>query len=954
MTGLDRFRKPPTASPNALNETNKNFGDASLGAQDAANQLAKLTAPTRPAFQNANPPAEANNATAVAPDILGGIRSKLGDSSPVSAPSSFVPASAQAGGQSSSGMAVDRSEKNLDFSAAIAEEDARKAQLAERRALMGNYANPDSENNAANVQNLSAPSGEGLGNKAPQEEPAKKGLLSKLFGGKDKNTANEPPQPKSVAEMMGGAPPGAPGAPTGMPKMKDPETDWIVAPSYDNKDDPLLGCLMLLCKMLNRATSREALVAELPVGTGIMTPEVFIRSAEREEISAKLVRRKLSTISSLVLPCVVLLEAKRAAIMTEIKHGKSVELVFPDSGDGASQLDWKTFEKSYTGYAIFARPRFRFDKRTADHELIPKAKGWFWSTVFNLWPLYSEVMVASFLINIMMIISPLFMSNVIDRVVPHLAFETLWVLAIGAMIAMVFQLILLQIRTYMTELAGKAIHTRLSARLFQQVMGLKMSERGDSTGAMTEKLNGLGAVHNFFTAQTALTMIDFPFCLLFLVMTFVLAGPIALVPASIMLFLLILSLVYTPIQRKFAQKEQKEKQHGRAVMVEAIYGMETVKSTGAEGRLQNDWELINEAQSTTRMKNSHANSLVMNIMGCAMQVNGVLIAVFGVYLIKDGSLTIGGLMAANMMSSRALGPMMRIAGIAMRFHSSVTSLRQIDEIMKKEVERPIGSQFIHRDKFQGSLEFKNVSFAYPDFGDPEKRQPGQPPKDSTNKALDNISFKIDAGEKVGIIGRIGSGKSTLERLILGLYHVKEGSIMIDGIDIRQIDPAELRRNVGTVPQDVFLFYGTIRENIVVHAPYADDDMVLRAAHIAGVDEFASRHPQGLDMQVGEKGQNLSGGQRQTVSVARAFLIDPPIVLLDEPTSAMDTTSENRFKARLQNLMGNRTLIMVTHRYSLLSIVDRLIVMDNGKIVADGPKERVLEALKNGTIRSVEI
>ncbi len=954
MTGLDRFRKPPPAQPN-----NQPAEAVAHPAQNAADELARITA-------QQNPFARITTSQAQATPNSNPLGVKIGGDNQNSAP---APVTMTAG---STPVNEPKPSAN-EYQKVLDEEDAKRAEqqarLEMRRALMANdpeasinnekqlILNPENQSDMgqkpmtsmAPIGQTPSPMGED-----PMAKPKKGGFLSRMFGGGKSKKSQMGGQPQSAMGMMGGGMPGAPGEQTGMPKMKDPEKDWIVNPSFDNKDDPLLGCLMLLCKMMNRTTTREALVADLPVGTGIMSPDVFVRSAEREDISAKLVRRKLSTISHLVLPCVVLLDAKRAGIITDIKHGKFVELVMPDSNGGVAQLEWKEFEKSYTGYAIFARPRFRFDKRTADQTLTPKAKGWFWNTVFNLWPIYSEVMVASFLINIMMIISPLFMSNVIDRVVPHLAFETLWVLAIGAIIAMFFQLLLLQIRTYMTELAGKAIHTRLSARLFQQVMGLKMTERGDSTGAMTEKLNGLGAVHNFFTAQTALTLIDFPFSLLFLAMTFVLAGPIAFVPAGIMFFLLTLSAVYAPIQRKFTKKEQREKQHGRAVMVEAIYGMETVKSTGAESRLQHDWELNNEASADTRMKSAQSNNLVMNIMMCAMQINMVLIAVFGVYMIKDGSLTIGGLMAANMMSSRALGPVMRIAGIAMRFQQSVTSLRQIDEIMKKEVERPLGSQFIHRDKFRGSLEFKNVSFAYPDHSDGERQQPGTPPKDSQTKALDNISFRIEAGERVGIIGRIGSGKSTLERLILGLYHVKEGSVLLDDIDIRQIDPAELRRNVGTVPQEVFLFYGSIRENIVVHAPYADDDMVLRAAHIAGVDEFVSRHPKGLDMQVGEKGQNLSGGQRQAVSVARAFLIDPPIVLLDEPTSAMDTTSENRFKARLENLMGNRTLILVTHRYSLLSIVDRIIVMDNGKIVADGPKERVLEALRNGTIRSVDV
>ena len=775
----------------------------------------------------------------------------------------------------------------------------------------------------------------------PPTKPKKQGFFSRLFGKKNTEKSPKKANNKNNKNL----------SPSSLDSSKDnaeqledvqvpqQEDKWQIQPSYRTKDDPLLGCLMIICKLLDRSTTEEALTAELPIGDSLMTPELFVRAAERELISAKLINRKLSRISPLTLPCVILLKGRLAGVLVDIKHGKNATIIMPDSHEGEQIIPWKELKENYSGYSIFARPKFRYDKRATEHQLIKKPKGWFWGTVFNLWPIYTEVIVASFLINILMIIGPLFMMNVYDRVIPHFAFETLWVLAAGVGILLVFQFALMIIRAYMLELAGKAIHTRISARLFQQLMGLKMKERGNSTGTMAEKLNGLDSVRQFFGSQTAIALIDFPFCGMFLVIIFVLSGPIALVPTSIIIFLLLAAFFSAPISRKFARERQEEKQHGRGIMVETIYGMETIKSTGAESRLQRDWELFSEQTSTTQMRSGNANQIVMSLMMSSMQLNMVLVAVFGVYMIQAGSLTMGGLLAANMLSMRAISPMMRVAGVAMRVQQSFTSLKQINEIMNKNVERPIGSNFVHRDKFKGSVEFKNVTFTYP----------GQ-----ETKALDNVSFKIEPGEKVGVIGRIGSGKSTIERLILGLYEVDDGAVLIDGIDTRQIDPAELRRNVGTVPQDVFLFYGTLRENIVMHAPYADDDMVLRAAHIAGVDEFVARHPQGMDLEVGEKGQNLSGGQRQAVSIARAFLIDPPIMLLDEPTAAMDTTSENRFKARLDHLMGDRTLILMTHRFSLLSVIDRLLVVDNSKIVADGPKDRVLEALRNGTIQSVDV
>jgi len=280
-----------------------------------------------------------------------------------------------------------------------------------------------------------------------------------------------------------------------------------------------------------------------------------------------------------------------------------------------------------------------------------------------------------------------------------------------------------------------------------------------------------------------------------------------------------------------------------------------------------------------------------------------------------------------------------IAGIATKFHQARESLIQLDSMMQTPVERPVNRTFVNRPNFAGHIEFKNVNFTYPD---------------AKIQALTDVSFNIEAGEKVGIVGRIGSGKSTLERLILGLQEPTDGAVLIDGTDTRQIDPADLRRNCGVVPQDVYLFFGSVRENIALGAPYVDDNLVQRAARIAGVDEFTSKHPMGLDLEVGERGMSLSGGQRQSVAVARALLLDPPILVLDEPTSAMDNTTESRFKARLNTVVGTKTLMLVTHRGSLLSLVDRLIVMDGGRIVADGPKESVMQALSSGRIHTAKV
>jgi ATP-binding cassette subfamily C protein LapB len=312
----------------------------------------------------------------------------------------------------------------------------------------------------------------------------------------------------------------------------------------------------------------------------------------------------------------------------------------------------------------------------------------------------------------------------------------------------------------------------------------------------------------------------------------------------------------------------------------------------------------------------------------------ISVVIVGVYLLIDNKVTMGAIIAASMLAGRAMAPFGQVAGLLMQYHNAKSGLAAVETYMKMRPERTDDANFLHRDSFQGAIEFRNVSFVYP----------GQ-----QNAALKNVSFKIQPGEKVAFIGRVGSGKSTIQRLILGLYLPSEGAILMDGIDLRQIDPAELRRAAGFVSQDVHLFYGSLRDNIALGAPFANDHDVLAAADIAGVTEFANRHPRGFDMLIGERGDSLSGGQRQAVGIARAVLNDSPVLLLDEPSSAMDYQSEDILKARLGQFTKGKTVVLVTHRTSLLEMVDRLLVIDNGQLMADGPKAQVVEALQSGRV-----
>lgn len=713
---------------------------------------------------------------------------------------------------------------------------------------------------------------------------------------------------------------------------------WLVRPNRRTTDDPLLGCLTILCTLLDRPISADALTAGLPLEEGHMTPDLFVRAAERAGISGRLIQRNLDDIARFTLPCILLLKDKRACVLTEVGKGTNVRIVLPEMGTGQREVSYQELKDEYFGYAIFARPEFQFDQR-AEETRVKDPKGWFWGTIVSSWKLYVEVLIAAMLINLFAIASPLFTMNVYDRVVPNFAEETLWVLFVGVLTVFVFDFILKLLRAYLVDIAGKRADTRIAARLFQQMLGMKMAHRPPSAGALANQMREFESLREFFTSSTLIALIDFPFIFMFVGIIFVIGGPIAIVPAAVVFIVIPIGLLVQMPMKRAVQETFREAQQKHAILIEAINGIETIKATASEGRMQRNWETFVNRTARSAMNSHRWSQIAMNFSGFSMQIVTVLTVVFGVYLIQEGELTVGALVACTLLSGRALAPLGQIAGVATRFHQAQQSLTALDGMMQTPVERPEGKNFVHRTNFSGHIEFKNVGFTYPD---------------AKTTALTDVSFNIETGEKVGIIGRIGSGKSTIERLVMALYDPTEGSVLVDATDTRQLDPADLRRSIGVVPQETYLFFGTVKENIALGAPYADDEMILRAARIAGVDEFTSKHPQGLDMPVGERGASLSGGQRQSIGIARALLLDPPILILDEPTSSMDNTTEGRFKTRMQTLLPNKTMLLVTHRASLLSLVDRLLVMDGGRIVADGPKDEVMEALSSGRIQTAKV
>ena len=710
------------------------------------------------------------------------------------------------------------------------------------------------------------------------------------------------------------------------------QTAWRVG-EHGTHVDPLLDSVVAVARIFGIATTHESLSAGLPLEENRITPALVPRAAARAGLTARLARRSLSDLRPSLLPAILMLQEKQACILLEWLPSGDARVRYPENGESADVLTRQELESLYAGIVFFMRPVFNFDQRTPETGEV-KNRHWFWGVVFQNWRLYRDSLLAALLINLFALVIPMFSMTVYDRVVPNRAEETLWVLAVGVILIMVFDSLLRVLRSYILDTAGKRIDVTLSAKIMERVLGLRLADRPASVGSFAANLRAFESVRDFVASATITTLVDIPFVFVFL-LAIAWISPWLIIPPVLCILLLIFSAaVVQQKMQELVDLTQRASSQRNATLVESLVGIETIKFMVAESSIQRKWEsaTVFLAQNSTKLK--LLSSVTMNIAQTLQQLVSVSTVIVGVYLLFNNQVSMGSIIAASMLAGRAMAPFGQVVGLLLQFHHAKSGLGSVETHMKKEPERPDESAFVHRTSFQGGIEFKNVGFSYP----------GQ-----DQVTLNKVSFKITPGEKVAFIGRVGSGKSTLQRLMLGLYQPTEGAVLIDGIDSRQIDPAELRRSIGFVPQDINLFFGSLKENIAMGAPFASDQDVVSAAEIAGVTEFANRHPRGFDMAIGERGESLSGGQRQAVGIARAVLNDPPMLLLDEPSSAMDHQSEDALKTRLRTFASGKTVVLVTHRTSLLELVDRLIVIDNGQIMADGPKAQVVAALQSGRI-----
>jgi ATP-binding cassette subfamily C protein LapB len=703
-----------------------------------------------------------------------------------------------------------------------------------------------------------------------------------------------------------------------------------------NSADSLQGCLVWLLKHYRLNHSIISLVAGLPLQNNRLTPELFGRAATRAGLDCRVVRRTLAELNPALLPMVVVLANGRAAILHSMQ-GQGGEATFGlinTFTDEPETLTAAQLAQATSGTYILIKTTWRTQ---LEQELSAPAKQWFWGTLRQFKPLYYKVGVAALVINLVALISPLFVMNIYDRVVPNQAEETLWVLAIGAMLAYTFDAVFRQLRAYFIDTAGKGADVLLASRIFSQLLNLKLQQQPLSAGALANQLRDYDALREFFTSSTLVALIDLPFMLLFVGVMALLGGPIALLPLVAMPLVLAvcMALQQEMMSLSRAQAADADLKHGH--LVETINALENIKAMGSASHAQGLWERVTGTTAKGAGKIRFLSNLALNFAYWAGQMMYVILMIWGTYLIFSGALTTGALVACSMLMMRALAPISQVAGLYVRWSQTTVALEALTKFMNSPTERPLGKTFVHHPRVTGALDFDRVTFAYPG---------------SKLVSLYQATLAIRPGEKVGVVGRAGSGKSTIARLILGLYEPQEGRVRVDGLDLSQLDPAELRQNICYFPQNLHLFRGTLRQNLLLANPEATDAELLQALELSGAFRLVRRHPLGLDLPVGERGELLSGGQRQAVGLARALMHDGRIVVLDDPTSEMDATSENWVKERLRRWLANRTLVLITHRPSMLDLVDRLVVVDDSRIIADGPKADVLARLGVKTPLSV--
>jgi len=684
--------------------------------------------------------------------------------------------------------------------------------------------------------------------------------------------------------------------------------------------DPIETCVLWLLEGLDKPMSAAALRASVARLPGPWTFEEAIEALESFGLRCRERSVSLSDLLSTHKSSIFLSEGAVVAAIQPKTEAHPAQLFVPTRNLRPTPLSVEALAMIYGGMVIEIEAELKIG--TEDDNQKGRFGHWFFGPLLASKFVYFQVMMAALLTNIFALATSGFSMIVYDRVMPNGAMETLVALLVGVFIIFISDFVIRSLRSYFLDVAGAQADMVIADTLFEQVIDMELAARTSPTGSVANSLREFESLRDFLTSATLTTLIDLPFAVLFLFVIWTIGGPLVYVPLAAIPLIIGSTLLIQPSLRKLTQSNYEDGQTKNSVAIETLQGIETIKAIGAGSMMRKRWQDVISHQSTIGLKTRVLSQFSSNMSNFANQLVWVGTVTLGVYLTQTGAIGSGAIVACSMLAGRSIAPLAQLSQLLTRLNTALASYRNLDALMSQPREHKNKAAYLNRPVWQGSIEFRDVSFNYP----------GQ-----SQGGLQNISFKIEAGEKVAIVGKVGSGKTTLAKLLVGLYKPSSGAILVDGIDIRQIDPADLRRNIGVVMQESWLFSGTVKQNIAVGGNNPTDEEILQAAMVSGVHEFISEHPDGYAYKLKEKGEGLSGGQRQTINIARALVGRPPILLMDEPTSAMDLGHESELIAKLKNQLINQTILIITHRTSILELATRVLVLDQGKIVAQGPK-----------------
>lgn len=691
--------------------------------------------------------------------------------------------------------------------------------------------------------------------------------------------------------------------------------------------DAVLDRLLFLAHYFNRSVAPEHLVGGIPLPEGRITAAELGECAGRAGLAITPAKIPPAQVKASMLPALIIGDEGDAVVVLH-RNDEKVECALPGI-EGSHWLPLEQLLRDHPGHWFFVRPVFHFDVRSLLYHL-PQPRRWFWDVFKANRSIYQWALVGTVVINLLAIVLPFYTMAVYDRVVPNNALDSLWVLTTAVLAVTLFDLLIKVLRSYLLEAAARKADIALSSHIFAHSLRLRAASRPASGGVLANVVRDFETVREFFTSTTLTLLGDLPFMFLFLAIIALVGGKLVLVPLAILPFTLGVSWALRGPLGKTINANMKESTQRTAHLFEVMNGLDTVKGLGAEAWARRKWEMLTVQISESSLHMREISSFNGHVAAMLTGLTTVLIVMFGAMMIAGNELTIGQLIAVTMLSGRAIAPMAMVAGLIIRWEQTRFAMHALDQVMAAPVDDHAGS--LHIPGLRGAVELREVNFAYPN----------SPP------LLKGVTLNIAPGERVGFIGRIGSGKSTLLRLLLNLYEPAQGSVLVDGVSVGQMDALSLRRQVGYVPQDVILFHGNLRENILLGASNVDDADLLRAIRLACLEEALVQMPAGLGTEVGERGERLSGGQRQAVAIARALVRQPRLLLLDEPSSMMDPATEHQLINNLRQLQDT-TLLLVTHRSAMLSLVDRLVVMDQGRIILDGPRDEVLRRLQSTAV-----